>query len=474
MADYNPSTCDITKCVITSYDGSTDVDLTTNFVSKFEINQSMGALAYDGNISVLDTAGILEGFPLRAEEYMELWIKSYDTGLEVKLKTRIHKITDIEPSPSVNGITYKIHFVSETTFEAGKRKITEPYQMSVAGMAYEVFKRHFGKISGEGTQQDPYINNRILPLQTKAWNIESEVYKRYLYIQRTVGATKVIIPDLSPQDSMFFIAARAYNPQSPSQTFRFFETLENYYFCTDEFFLKGLRDSDVEPLFFSPVAENLPDVPESQLQRVEEMRVLNKGIDSSTDIHSGAYRNEVVELDFIRRIHSINRFNFDDAKYVDMSGQPKNLDSNPHTEQFRKDTFTKDNARRFMIFRNYARNGDLTSNLSADKHFTDIVQNRVSYFHHLNNTAVACAMKGRLDLRPGMVVNLDVKKLQATNESNSLVNESLSGRYLIQSTNHTRDNAGTLNTSLTLVKFDWSAPQGERRPVTDETQVISA
>jgi hypothetical protein len=295
----------------------------------------------------------------------------------------------------------------------------------------------------------------LLPFNSYRYPIIDEPTRQFI-VQPTYPSTNLIIPRLTPSEAMFFVAARAYNPDTPSQTFRFFETLENYYFCTDEYFLKGITAEDVVPMYYAPIVSYDAVNAAGQLNRIETLHVLSKGIDTSTDLFSGSYRNEVVEIDFIRRRLDISKFNYDDARYIDMTGTTKSISNNPHTEQFRKDTFTENNARRFMIFRNYTRQGDMASTLRADEKLAEIVHNRVSYYHHLNNTSVMAGLKGRLDIRPGMIVDLQIKNLDGISASIG-INQTMSGRYLVQSTMHSRDDEGTLNTMLKMAKFDWSA-----------------
>ena len=87
----------------------------------------------------------------------------------------------------------------------------------------------------------------------------------------------------------------------------------------------------------------------------------------------------------------------------------KGLEKTKH----RKENFTDKNARQFMIFKDYTSRGDRPSNILPNQHFPDIAHNRVSYYHHLNNTQVVAQMKGRLDIKPGMIINLDMKALNA-------------------------------------------------------------
>lgn len=454
--DFNPASVEITKATLLTYDKNKKAELDKNQIGSFEITQSMSSVAYAGHISVMDSVNILDGFPIRGEEFLELWIKCNDLGTEVKLKTRIHKVTDISPSQHQNTVTYNLHFVSETTFNAITRSVTAPYSMSISGMAKEIFNSYFSPLSKESDNTDPKTN-RPMPIETSKRELLSGEYGRYFYLQPTNGQQRLIIPSLLPGEAMNFIAARGYNASAPSQSYRFFETLENYYFATDEFFIKRTDKDDTVDLFYAPVIDYVPSKSEEQIQRIEQLLVVSKGIDSSTDILSGSYRSEVIEIDLVRRRVDRNKFNFDDAQYVNMDGEVKKLSENPHTEQFRKDTFTEENAKSFLVFRNYTRPGDQTGSniLHPDRQLSAIAQNRVSYYHHLNNTSVAAVMKGRLDIRPGQIVNLTIGQLKGT-DMNANLNTTLSGKYLIQSTNHKSDSNGTLNTSIKMAKFDWS------------------
>lgn len=459
MSEFNPSGCDITQAILRSHDGSKEVDISPSIV-EFEIVQSMDTVSYNGTITVLDTVGLLEGFPLRAEETLQLTIIGYDLGTEINLNTHIYKVSDILPSESNNGVLFVIHFVSVVTYNASKRRITRAYKGGMNEIVKEIFDVYFTRLgSPQTTDQDPRARSaRQLPYQTKKYPFIDEP-ERNIYIQATSGQARPTIPYFTPTEAMNFLASRSYAGDTcPSQTFRFFETLEDYYFATDEYFIARYSPSDsIDTLFYAPVSSLHPDSTEGQLNRIEDLRVINKGIDTATDIFSGSYKNVVLELDLIRRRANLLKFDYskdEQARYIDMSGNPRNLDDNPHTEQFRNDTFTDENARPFIVFKDYTGNGDLPSNLHNDRHIPQIISNRVSYYHHLHNTMIFASLKGRIDLRPGKMINLDIKQL---NSSSALqVNDTLSGKYLIKTVSHKRGMDGILNTGLQLVKFDWS------------------
>lgn len=457
MADtwFSPSEFKITRAAITTYDGSKTEDLSGNFITRFAIEQAMDKVSWSGSLSIADATGFMEKFPLRAEEKLDLWIRSFDFGETTKLMCRVHSITNIQPSDNSNMVTYDINFVSETSFNASLKKVTAPFRSSISGIAKAAFTLYFAPV-GQGSALDPDDRSRTLALASQSFPLNTQEYDRQFFVQPTVGITKVIIPDLSPTEAMYFLAARGYNPDSPSQTFRFFETLENYYFCTDEYFLKGLRDNRIERFFYAPKADLTPENARSQVSRIESLSVISKGKNTSSEIYNGSYRNEIAEIDLVRRNFTIHKFNYDDTKYIDMNGKTRKEEDDPHTPEFKRDVFTQQNARRFMLFKTYQKPGDLPSSLHANKHLSEIVQNRVSYYHHLNGTVLAASMKGRMDLRPGQVIHIDIKNLDQAEDGKVEINQALGGRYLIQATNHSGE-GNTLTTSLRLLKFDFSS-----------------
>ena len=450
--EFAPSVCEVLNAVITSHSGGKKQDI-AQMVTNFEISQSMNASAYSGSITVQDGIGLLEGFPLRSEETLELKLKAFDLNTEVNLKTHIFRIDNIQASEGANQVVYTINFVSNITYNASKRKIIKAYRSSVSGIAKEIFNTYFGSL-GSANYLDSDNGNRVFEFGTAKFPITEEQDRSFI-IQPTMNITKCTIPNMIPTEAMHFLYTQAYQPETPSNSFKFFETLKNFYFATDEYFIKTAQRSDLINLFYSPVASVEGTAPEDQINRVEEISIISKGIDTASDIFSGSYKNKVTEIDLVRR--QVNFYPFDyskDAKYIDMSGDPRNLGDNPHTAQFREDTFTDENAKDFVIFKDYQQVGDIPSELHTDRHMPQIISNRVSYHAHLHNTQVSCIMKGRLDIMPGMIVNLDIKSLDGI--SNLSRNETLSGRYLVETTRHVRDNKNVLNLAIKLIKFDWS------------------
>lgn len=459
--NFNPAACTITRAVIISFDKQRRRDISLNFIGAFEISQSMDAVSYSGNVTVLDTAGVLEGLPIRGEETLELDITSHDIDTKVSITTRIHRVSDIEPVPNGNGLTYRLHFISDTSFNASTKVVTTAYSASIYDMAKDIFVKNFSEISSP-LNTNPTDTSRLLPLDVVRYVLSNTSPQRNFYLQPTYGLQQLVIPRLLSSEAMYFVASRGYNQNTPSQTFRFFETLENYYFVTDEYFLKNTRKQDEIEMFYAPVVDYLPEAGQQQINRIDALRIVSKGIDTSINMYSGAYKGEIIELDFVRRRKDTIRFDYENARFADMSGTPtaRNDNSVPHSREFRNSVFTFNNAKKLMFFKNYASEGDIPTTLNNDLQLPEIALNRISYFHHLHSVVLAASVKGRLDLRPGQVINLNIAPFNSV-EAKETEND-ISGRYLIKSTVHTM-NAGSLLTNLVLVKFDWTMRANERR-----------
>jgi hypothetical protein len=479
MDDFNPGTVEVTRVELISYDGNTRRDLSSNYVYGFEINQSMDAVAYSGSINILDSSNVLEGMPIRGEETLNLTLVGMDFKTEVFIAARVHRVSNIMPRPSSNAVTYTIHFVSKQSFNASTRKILTSYLNTPDAMAHDMFTKGYAKLRPADIVDPKLKKSKIpLPYETKVYDLikdgkSQDDPDRSLFVQKTKNQTQLIIPDLEPSEAMYFAASRSYNPSTPSQTFRFFETIEDFYFCTDEFFIKRANNLyaedklNIEKLFYAPVVDLDAKNVEAQFNRIEDLQVLSKGIDTSTDLTSGAYVNRVIQVDLLKKRLTDSMFDFSKTSYVDMTGKPREIKDNPHTEKFRKDTFKQENARTFMVFKDYNGDGDSPSNIKHDQRFADIVHNRVSYYHHLHNTNIMAQLKGRLDLRPGQIIMLEIKALDGVDSVISM-NDTLSGRYMIKSTNH-KMTEGTLHTTINIVKFDHS---GQEELIESETADI--
>lgn len=450
MSDFNPQSCRILKAEVTKFDqNSRDI---LPLITEVHLSQSVDSVSWKGSATVQDTVGLLDKFPLRGEEEFHLEIQADDLGTIRRLDSQIFRISDISPLPNSNGAQYVLHFISKLTWRAAKRKVIKPFNNVTVGFAVEkLFKEYFSDIApARGTNQNE--NKEVLAFDTKKYELKRNEGRTF-YLQPTIGQIKAVIPNYTPQRALSFLSARSYSSNSISSSFRFFETLTGYYFVTDEFLMKRGADNPrmVKKMIYGSDATREADDPLSQISTLNTM-VDNIRVDSSQDMNSGGYKNKSIEINLLERtvkeiVHDYTAL----GNYTTSDGKKRKIADDIHTEDFMKDTFTEENAPRFVIFKDYR---DATNEnvgvLRSDQYYTQSYANRLSHRHHMNATQLSATTSGRLDIEPGSIINVLANSFDS--ESSQSLNEKLSGNYLVLSTSH--DIVGSsLSTGMVMVKY---------------------
>jgi len=459
---YNPGGYIITKADLYEYSqdflrekGDPIASLLT-YIDTFEFTQGLNGVSYNGNIHVYDKKGFLENLPLRAQEILHFEFMTTDTKSKVSLLLFIHSIDGITPDSTTKGVGYSLNVVSYSSFEASRRKVTEAFKKPANSIAYELFRKYVyprGFNIGKPEYQDE--DGDVYPFATRRYPVKSNIVSKSFFIQPTVGLLEMIIPNLRTQEGFQLLTKMSWAGETnPSQSFRFFETWDGHYFVTDEFLTQLTKDKAYR-LFYSPGTGSAdPKEPANQLNRIEDLKVLASGRNTSANMNNGAYKSKVIEIDLVRGVVNERKFDYlKNGKYKGMDGEEKSVKNLPQTEDFINDTYTFENSLDMIVFKNYSGTGDISGALRGDSFIPEIAQNRIAYNAHLNTIMIAAKLKGRADLKPGYVVTLDIQNLDGSEEIRA--NPQLSGRYLITRTNHFFDQ-GTLRTTLSLSKYDWS------------------
>jgi len=450
----SPSKVQVERLRLYTYDG-TPIPL-EGVKTEINFSQSMDSPAFTGSLKVTDNIGILEGTPLRGEERLELVVTSNDLETKKKLNLQVYRIDNVTPNDANDGASYYLHFISNTSFQASKRRVIESIRNnSINQAARRVFSKYFDSLENESSSN--------LPFAGQSYSIGNT--ERSFILQPTQNLFKGIIPNYTPADAMYFLSSRAYiqDEGATSCSFRFFETLDDYYFVSDEFLIKRAVDNEEQiPLTYFPQVSKDSDDYKQQIFSIERIEYPLR-VDSNHDLSSGGYANKIIEVDFARREYKVRYFNyfghdlrkedFDGSRYIDSSGNPRTTESYIHTEDYARDTFNRENARQFLMFRDYGKVGDIAGPLRGEQFMAEITARRVSYQHHLRATSLGATLKGRLDIQPGNVV--DLKIMELVSDSQRDFNKQLSGNYLVHTVNNTIIGE-ELTTNLKLMKYDWS------------------
>ena len=402
----------------------------SGFIPVFMIEESINSDCMKGYAEIIDNIGFLEDLPLRGEEHLILTVEDAMKNRRV-YEMRIYKIVNVNINNANDGLRYEIHFVSKSRFNVSARRIIEPFDDKISNIASTIFDKYYNP-----PQDAPS-----------------------LVIEPTVGTLRCVIPNYTPVQTMNFLAQRAYSTSSPSCSFRFFETVHNHFFVSDEFLIKRALENidDIKEFSYSDGLDKSGKEYSEQMQNLITFKNDDR-INTMKDLSSGAYRNHVIEIDIIRRrvnlpgkstLHSYNYEN-EKTKYASTVGREAGGDV--HSQEFRNSYFTQENEKRYMIVRDYADDSG-EFQLRGDQFLPEIVNNRTAYRHHLNNTIVHATTNGRIDLNAGSLINVKIPQFIASSQKK--LNKQLSGYYMIDTMTHnfTRD---VHTTDLKLIKYDWN------------------
>ena len=461
---FNPSRCEIKTAKLIPYDSENkreyDVSL---MIGNFRMNQSIQQVSLSGSIDILDNIGLLQNAPLRGEEVLRLTMYCYDLQTEVSLECQIYKIDGVEPTPDTKGVSYTLHWISKASYEAGKRSVIRSYSNKKAStIVQDIFNNYFGpdKNLNKASPQVYYnivpstaADGEVLPENTKVFSLKSKTWCK-VYIEESDNNMTVTIPDYMPSEAIGFISRRAFgSSRSKSSLFRFFETYKGFYFVSDEWLYAYGRANKPKSLTYSPFVEKDGAAPREQIETLNNF-VQGPRVDVGSELVGGAYSNTVMEVDILKRTAKRFDYHYKDyyKEFTDIGGKTASLGTDIHTEKFMTDTYTKENAKQFMIIREYT-DRNLVGAFRPDTHFRDLAAKRNMFAFHAAATQVSAVTTGRLDLQAGEIVKLNIREMTAGNQAQ--YNKQLSGRYLITAI-QSNIGDGELQTAMSLYKFGWS------------------
>lgn len=443
METFNPGYCTIEGATLKSHAGE-ELDI-TNMISAVSLSQGLSMASYRVSIGILDSIGMLHNFPILGEEKLFITLKSHDMQTQVNLKLRLVAVRDIVQSGEKQA--YTIDLLSTSSYDASLKNIITAFRdKSASYCATQLFKKNFGKIEETGKSDSATVYKF------------SNDRDRIFVAEESEGKMRVTIPDYAPASAMSFLTSKAYSRKSLSSMFRFFETIQGYFWVTDEWLLKHGKSVTPKNLSYSP-GTTIPLDPREGAAIIESIEELNynEQVNTMKDLDGGGYKNTVVEIDLTQHTKKVHKYDYlkSKRKYKGMGGLAPSKEGQKHTDSFIAKTFTEDNSIQHFVIRDWAAPGFQSKpemQLREDQYMSEIISNRIAYNFHLQNSSITATMKGRLDITPGDIINLTVQEPDVS--LSEKMNKRQSGLYLVFSTEHSVSNE-KLTTSFGLVKYEW-------------------
>lgn len=460
MADgtFNPSRCVIKKAELIPYGqngNGTSKDI-KDMIGQFNIQQSLTNVSLTGSLTVLDNIGLMQNWPIRAEEELKLEIFCFDLQTTIKLNCQIFKIEGIEIKEDIQGMVYDLHWMGKISYEASKRSVIKAYiDKPASNIVTDLFQRYFSQLTPAAD-----LKNVQMPEGTKVYNIDDDPGRR-LYVEETKKNMSVTIPDYMPTQAIGFVATRAFSSKrsETASLFRFFENFDGFYFVSEEWLYEYARLNDAKKMEYRPYV-NLDGA--NPLEQINGFTTFSNSrrADIGDELMGGSYYNTVVEIDILRR--TTKRYDYSYLKQLkdfnDITGNKATLNTDTHSEDFIKETFTPENAKQFYIVRDYS---DKNSGaFRPDAQIRELAARRNMFARHAASTQCSGTTAGRLDIQAGQIINLNMRDADAGTQEKQ--HQQLSGKYLVSGVVYIVED-GQLITSMSLSKYGFADAGSDKR-----------
>jgi hypothetical protein len=423
MADIKQAgSYELKSAKLKSYDGSKQLDV-KNLIVGFEIVESMSTTSVRGSTTVFDGSNILETFPLNGEESIEFTYVDY-FGIERVDTFMVYSINNIKyPDPNNQAILqYTLNFVSPGKLLASKEYIMRSYKN---GVISDYVKDIYNQ----------YYKEAVTANKLKA---------KELVIESTDGQQTLVVPNLSPEEAIIFFSRRAYNSASKTQTYRFFENRDKYYFSTVEYvedanknfvgFGSGLVDPKLAraakipttggavPVFSKSYKPGIgPERQDELMYEIIDINVRTK-VNTVEDLNYPGYKKAIYEIDVLNGTST--RKEYDHAAEFTKAGVKL-----PHSNEYIQDMLQNEHVQ--FVFKDYSSVGGVTGpNIRDDQFYSELYTKKPAYFYHYAQNTMSLTIYGRNTIFAGSLV--DIQLLERVPGSTKFDKEK-SGRYIVES-----------------------------------------
>jgi hypothetical protein len=282
-----PGSVDIKNLNLFSFDRSKTYNLLENYMS-IDIYEDILKPSIYAEITIHDTSGIHEAFPIMGEEFIEL---EYETpGGEITCKYTLFCYSTSNEVATLNekGKTYVLHCVSYEYIKGINKLINKSYDAPISYIIKDVLQN---------------------VIQTD---------KPY-YVENTRGSQSLILSNKKPWEALDLVRRRAVSIENDSHSFVLFENKNGYFFNTIENLYKlGIPKIGDKVFFFDNQAQRVNFTDSINIRNVIGYNYIGKA-DNANRLARGGLHNSTTFFDIVKKTFSKipTTFNVDNYKFGD-------------------------------------------------------------------------------------------------------------------------------------------------------------
>ncbi len=388
---YEVGDVDVKRLVISSSKSINASVVPIDQMVSLDIWEDMTKPTIYATLTLLDTLGMLEKFPIIGEETVEIEIQTPSLSTPAKFTFKCFEIINLQRLANGKGMTYTLRCVSEEHIRNAGTMVRESMTESISNLVPYILQKH---------------------LQTK----------KPMIVDPTKGIQTIVFPRLSPLQAIDMLRLRSVSMDYTSSAYVFFENQAGFNFKTVEGLYKdGLTSigSRVFNMNQNALAEkkSLGD----SYRTIQSHQVIRRS-DTMRKLTQGAFRSVTRVFDVHTKSYETINYDFE-TLFSSFETTAKKTVSNT-TEWL--DQYSKGVPKQFFTVKDTSR---------PDVFITNAMGVRNSFVELLNDDITRILIHGDTGLKVGDVIRLNIPQVDGLS-SQKKPDAFMSNNYLITRLRH--------------------------------------
>lgn len=396
--NYTPGGVVFEEFILENFNKTEKQDLTNFFVS-IEIYESIFENVIYGAVTLADSGGLHQLFPVIGEETLTVRFRSDAESKEFSKVFRVYKMTDFTKATDTM-MNYTLHFVSAEFVENEKLRIHRAFKnVLVEDIADDMFK-----LLGSDKKID---------------------------FDKTQNRQQIIVADMKPLQTINMMLSYAQSQTFPGSFYMFYENRDGFKFTTIDSLYMQKEVAQYEQLV---KVQDLP-VGKTAIYGYNDYTFTTK-FDQLNSISRGMYQTSAIGVDLITKSFSKTSFNYssDFEKLTHIEDGARLMSSSfvdTDSQQFKSI-----NSRSLREKSQYFKSKNDTT-YTFSKTLEDTLPQRISQFLQANFVTLNLNTYGNSDIKAGDIIKVILPSTAYKEKNRSELDaERYTGRYLIRDIKH--------------------------------------
>lgn len=408
----------------------------TSLVEQFNIHEDILSPFLNGDITIVDGLSMVSKLPIIGQERIAISFRSSFNKETKVVEFDVYRVSRIDENADDKSQMYTLFLSSPEFIENKKRKVSQSFEDQHDVIVEKIYNNY---------------------LKTEDYDYSFEGGKPIRIPEKCEDNDRVVFPTWNPIRAINWIAQKARSSFNTREcTYLFFERMgEGFYFMP----LTGLSQKQTQFKYFRaspqyatvdgqkdvvlPILSINDYVVENDHNVIESM---NQGRYLSSLNYYDAFTRE-----YGTRTYSLNR-DYDNVRHVEVSQPTNNLNIPNYTSASASLSYSPRNTQRIDDIPDYS---------------IDVALKRNAQLSQFKEHLVRVSVPGNSNIHAGDVIQLEIPSKDAPRDERKTIDQSVSGRYIIQSVRHRVVMNNEYTSYLTLIRDSVPVQYPDQQTITN-------